>query len=528
MVTVSVRLYGHPVGVLSAAPSGTLLFEYLPEWSRRAGSHPLSASLPIRPEPYLDDQAGPFFDGLLPDNLQIRQTLGNYLQIDAGDRYRLLEALGRECPGAVSILPLDAPVIAEDRLLPRFELLDDARLAQHIRDLPRRPLFVDADGELRLSLAGVQHKTALLQTRGGLALPREGTPTSHILKIDIDGLPDSARVEHFCLRLAAATGLDVPRSKIAMAEDQPYLLITRYDRLMTERGGRPILQRLHQEDFCQALGRYPRDKYEKDGGPGWAEAFQLVGRTFDSIDGSRRLLDRAVFQFLVGNPDAHAKNYSLVYRGDGLALSKLYDVNNAAAFRDRFKRQLPRLAMFIGGERDPDLLTPAHWDRFAVVVGIRPEVVRKVLQDMADRMPALARNLRNDLVGTVADSWRLDLVVDDIAQRCARVGRWFEPQEKGWANPREGQSAKPDHDMAPAKLQPVLVGSGPEAMKAAVRSLRELPDEVRRLREIVTRALANAPGTPAAVAQSAQRGLAALDSAGKPSKKRTVETGRDR
>lgn len=428
-MAASVRLHGLPVGELSAGADGALSFRYLPGFvaAVTAGwppQHGLSARLPVADTAYGEDRAGPYFDGLLPDNANVRRTLARYFQLDAGDDYQLLLALGRECPGAVTIVASDAPVVAEDGIVPDYDLLDEARLARHIADLPRRPLFVDADGELRLSLPGVHHKTALLLVGDRLALPRGGTPTSHILKVDIDGLPDSVRVEHFCLRAAAAAGLDVPRSAVRQAEDRVYLLVTRYDRVLVEGNGRRHLRRLHQEDFCQALGRYPREKYEKDGGPGWADCFALVRLTADPVAAVQELLGRAVFQFLIGNPDAHAKNYALVYRGDRMVLSKLYDVNNAAAFRGHYREQRPRLAMFVGGERDPSLLTSTHWDGFAAEVGLRRELVRDRLRAMAATLPEQAAALRESLRGTVADTSLLDLALEDVRERCDRVVGW--------------------------------------------------------------------------------------------------------
>lgn len=429
-MVASVRLHGMPVGELRASASGALSFTYLPAFvaavkAGRLPLHGLSARLPVADTPYGEDRAGPYFDGLLPDNANIRSTLARYFQLDASDDYRLLLALGRECPGAVAIVEPDAPIVPEDDIAPDYDLLDAARLARHIADLPRRPLFVDADGELRLSLPGVHHKTALLLVGDQLALPRGNTPTSHILKVDIDGLPDSVRVEHFCLRAAASVGLDVPRSSIRRAEDRTYMLIARYDRVLVENNGRRHLRRLHQEDFCQALGRYPREKYEKDGGPGWPDCFALMRLTADPAAAVQELLGRAIFQFLIGNPDAHAKNYALVYRGNRILLSKLYDVNNAAAFRLHYKEQRPRLAMFIGGERDPALLTGPHWDAFAAAVGLRRELVRDRLRAMATALPEQVRLLREGMRGSLADTPLLDQVVADVRDRCGRVADWY-------------------------------------------------------------------------------------------------------
>ncbi|QYO78900.1 type II toxin-antitoxin system HipA family toxin [Devosia salina] len=420
----SIRLYGLPVGVLDVARDGNLSFRYEQGWLERTQlpHHPLSLSLPLSPNPCDHNLAGPFFGGLLPDSKQTREALARYLQVDATDDYSLLYQLGRDCPGAVTVMPLDDEVIADENVETKWDVLDDDRLARYIEALPRRPLFIDAEGELRLSLAGVHHKAGVGVVDRRIALPRGRTPSTHILKVDIDGLPDSIRVEHFCLRVAAAVGIPVPFSTIRVVKERPYMVIRRYDRVGVN--GQGVFRRLHQEDFCQALGRFPRQKYEKDGGPGWQESFELMKKVTDVVAARTQLLDRATFQFLIGNPDAHAKNYSLVYRLDRIELSPLYDVNNAAAFRSFFKEQHPRLAMFVGGNRDPLTLTPEHWEAFARETDFRPRFVLRQLQDMAERMIPAAERLLAEVKGTEADSALLALAVEDIVQRCTRVRAW--------------------------------------------------------------------------------------------------------
>ncbi|GHE80812.1 transcriptional regulator [Camelimonas fluminis] len=420
----SIRLYGLPVGVLDVARDGELSFRYERAWLDRTElpHHPLSLALPFSPNPYKHDRAGPFFDGLLPDAPQTREALARYLQVDATDDYALLYQLGRDCPGAVTVMPIDDEVIADENIETKWDVLDDDRLAEYIGALPRRPLFIDADGELRLSLAGVHHKAGVGIVDRMIALPRGRTPSTHILKVDIDGLPDSIRVEHFCLRLANAVGIAVPFSTIREVKDTPYMVIRRYDRVGLN--GQEVFRRLHQEDFCQALGRFPRQKYEKDGGPGWKECFGLMKKVTDVVTARTQLLDRAIFQFLVGNPDAHAKNYSLVYRRNRIELSQLYDVNNAAAFRAFYKEQRPRLAMFIGGNRDPLTLTPENWAAFASEADFRPRFVLGKVLEMAERMIPEAETLLKQVKGTAADSRLLALAVQDIVRRCTTVRGW--------------------------------------------------------------------------------------------------------
>lgn len=421
MTSASVRLSGQPVGTLMVEGDGRLRFRYLEDWIR-SGGQPLSLSMPVRAEEYDHAGAGPFFDGLLPEHPAARAALGRYLQVSASDDFSLLYALGRECPGAVSIVPEDDPVVAEGSVRPTYRLLSEQELGDLLRRLPQRPLFVDADGEVRLSLAGVHHKAAVIATSKGVALATGHTATTHIIKVDIVGLEDSIKVEHFCMLAAKEAGLDVASTSIRTADGIAYMLVARYDRAVVAGHEFNYVRRIHQEDFCQALGRFPREKYEKDGGPGWKACFDLTAHLRDPVAGRTELLGRAIFQFLIGNPDAHAKNYSLVYRRPReLELSKLYDVNNAAAYRSHYKEQRPRLAMFVGGERDPDKLTLADWETFGREVGLSVEIVRTRLVEMARALLLHVPRLRQDLAGSVADTPLLDIACADIVERCRRV-----------------------------------------------------------------------------------------------------------
>ena len=152
--------------------------------------------------------------------------------------------------------------------------------------------------------------------------------------------------------------------------------------------------------------------------------YALLRHMTDVVTARTQLLDRAIFQFLIGNPDAHAKNYSLVYRHGSIELSPLYDVNNAAAFRAFYKEQRPRLAMFVGGERDPNAITPQHWKDFAKEADFRPDYVLRQLADMAGRMVPAVDRLLAELKGTEADSDLLLPAAEDIVRRCDKVRAW--------------------------------------------------------------------------------------------------------
>lgn len=433
---LKIRLHGAHVADLEQTPrSGKLTIRYTQSWLDTDTAYALSMQMPLRVELYGDGVAAPFVAGLLPDNKIHRRMIGQTLGLGDPSEFGLLEAIGRECAGAVSVVPEDEDDAPELSIKPEFDILSEIELADLIRNLPRRPLMIDEDGHLRLSLAGVNDKAALIRSNGRLGRPRGNTPSTHILKTDTPNLIDSAKTENFCLKLAREMGINAPRSYIEMAEDQVYLLVARYDRKMITYGTGPKLQRIHQEDFCSALGYSPDFKYEHQGGPNWKACFNLLDaasadreivrhRTMSSRPRSQdrpALLSLAMFQWFIGNPDAHAKNYSLLLGPRGASLAPAYDLNNSAAFRDFFKEVRPRMAMSIGGEFHPDRLSGSHWDDFANQVGFPPAVVRQALEDTAERMPDIAATLANSLRGTIEWSDRIDLVVADIVQRCGGV-----------------------------------------------------------------------------------------------------------
>jgi serine/threonine-protein kinase HipA len=426
-----VLLYNTATGDLAAEADGRLKFHYHADFIARHHSgdtqcHALSLSLPIPAiyDEYFwfnDAQCGPFFAGLLPDNKQTRRRLAHIIStrksVTENDEFGMLFALGRDCPGAISLIAPDANPDDYDPYPPQYRVLSEAELAQHIRELPTRPLFADDAGETRLTLAGVHDKAAVIKVGNDIALPHGRTPSSHILKPDICGLPGSIRVEHFCLEVARAIGLTTPRSRIMQAEDQTFMLLARYDRALHEKDGTRYLSRLHQEDFCQATGCFPDQKYERDGGPGWKTLFSMLRYSHAPAHDRRELLRRAIFQYLIGNPDAHAKNYSLRWQHGALRLAPLYDVNNAKAFAGFYKAQRIKLAMAIGGERNPDALTDDHWTRFGKEIGLSPKLVLAELETLRDQIGPAAENVRNRLANSLADTPLLDLALEDILRR---------------------------------------------------------------------------------------------------------------
>ncbi len=409
-------------GRIAIDAAGAIRFRYNLDWLA-AGRPPLSRSLPLCAD---ELEATPFFSGLLPDGIETRQQLARLFQTSPENDFELLANIGRDCAGAVVIsrAPIEATEIPDRRDL---EPLDEAALAALVRSLPQRPLLVNGD-DITLSLAGVHDKTAVYVDRHGqIHQTHHGYPTSHILKVDIRQLPDSARTEHFCLQVAAAAGLQAVKSEIRVAEDRVFMLVQRYDRVMVSSGDQLYLTRVHQEDFCQAMGVPPRLKYERDGGPNIAQMVDVLRQASSrpAVD-IERFMRSVVFNYLIGNPDGHAKNSSMLRRsGVGrleVSLAPIYDVNNAEAFRSVYPRQRPRLAQAIGGERDPSLLTEDHWRRLAKDARIGWGAFREIMIETAEAVGAAVRTKRAEIAGGLADSPLLDIVVEDVAARSDELG----------------------------------------------------------------------------------------------------------
>lgn len=305
------------VGVLSAH-QGRLGFEYLATWIESSKARSLSQSLPLRVEPFGEREARPFFAGLLPEG-QVRRLIAQQLQVSDANDFALLEALGGECAGALTFgrsgeSEVDTPSQAEVRWLTEGEVAD------LLEKLPTNPLMAGEEG-LRLSLAGAQDKLPVVFDGERIGLPLHGTASSHILKPSIQSLEDTVYNEAFCMALAGATNLEPAPTQIRRAMGTSFLLVERYDRFQNKEGER---LRVHQEDLCQALGVVPEVKYQNEGGPSFPRCFDLIRQaTRPSAPHVLRLFDYAGFNALVGNHDAHAKNFSLLYIDDHPVLAPL-------------------------------------------------------------------------------------------------------------------------------------------------------------------------------------------------------------
>jgi serine/threonine-protein kinase HipA len=364
------------VGVLEQDDSGLLQFRYAREWLDQKDAVPLSRSLPIQGETFRGIPVRSFFAGILPEE-NPRKQLAALLGISESNDFAMLESIGGECAGAVSLFPEEGiPGHSEE---PHLRDLDDWELQEIITELPRRPLMAGKDG-IRLSLAGAQDKLPVVVTESGIHLPLGGTPSTHILKPEPERFPGLAANEFFCMSLARAIGMKSPRVRCLRFGDKPSLLVERFDRKIDSNG---IVTRIHQEDFCQALGFPPERKYQEEGGPHLRQCMALLREwsTVPVIDLSA-FVDGLIFNVLIGNGDAHAKNYSLLYQAGERSLTPFYDLVCTMAWPELTRN----MAMKIGGCGSLDEINGGHWRKMAKETGLAWPGLRDRLFDASHRV----------------------------------------------------------------------------------------------------------------------------------------------
>jgi len=389
VTTVPVWFDALHVGDVTVADTGALGFSYSEAWLATEGAFPLSLTLPLDPTAHPSEVIAPWLANLLPEEDQLN-ILARSLGVDRADTLAVLRAIGGDTAGALSFGAPSERAAWTFTPLTEFYSLDHpgAALERHFQDLQHRPFLAGEDG-VRLSLAGGQRKSALavLDENGMpvvrlpgdgdvLAIPRHGAPSTIIVKPDNPILPGVVENETYCLRLARAIGLNAAEATILAAGRRKAICVLRYDRRISRTGA---LLRLHQEDFAQANGVPPVRKYERGtlSGPSLATLLD-TGRHLPSSD-ALSLLDNVIFNILVANTDAHAKNYSLLLPvGAAPRLAPLYDVSTVLSWPSVTQFFAQNIA---GRKRKPADVAARHWDAMAQSAGYRPADVRdRVLQ----------------------------------------------------------------------------------------------------------------------------------------------------
>lgn len=405
-----VWMNGQAVGTWTLGSHGQHAFAYHDDWLASPLARPLSLSLPLRPAavPYRGDVVEAFFDNLLPDSREIRQRIQSRFHAVSARAFDLLAEVGRDCVGAVQLLPEDEAPHDWKRI--DGEKLNEAGVAAILR-ATLTAASEDA-GAFRISLAGAQEKTALLRRDGAWHRPFGTTPTTHIFKLPLGrvgnlqvDLNTSVENEWLCAHIVRAYGLAVADCEVAMFEDQKVLVVKRFDRRPSADG--KYLLRLPQEDMCQALGVPPSLKYEADGGPGIKSVMDLLlGSSRAEEDRIAFFKAQVVFWMLCAT-DGHAKNFSITIKPQGrYQLAPLYDLISAWPVlghgANQWAPEKAKMAMAVVSRnrhyRWADI-QPRHWLATTHACGIDQGAARKIIQDLVEATPDVVAETRATLPG---------------------------------------------------------------------------------------------------------------------------------
>ncbi len=403
---LSVRLNGKPVGQLEQTKDGKLRFQYQDDASQ------ISLSMPLEKKRYGNMQCEKYFGGLLPESEEAKKAIGRKFGANPKSTFSLLRAIGRDCAGAISFHDQEDPIVLDSDLEIKMQPMSESELEKHIKELPLKPLFMGVEG-LRLSLAGVQEKAAVCLVDDKVAVPLEGTPTTHILKPTIARFSGSVQNEYVCLRTAARLKLPVPEVKMGRAGEEMYLLVERYDRKFD--GDKRIL-RLHQEDFCQALGF--REKYQRLGGPGFKDGFELLMETRIPIKDRDLFMRAAVFNFLIGNNDAHGKNFAILYDGN-THLAPFYDMLCTQAYDEL----TDEMCMKVGDHYDFKDITESDWQGLCKVTHFSYPSLKKIVHAFVEQIVESIKAERSLLSGTEFDHDVLEKMITQVQRNAKTLGK---------------------------------------------------------------------------------------------------------
>jgi serine/threonine-protein kinase HipA len=414
MSELDVVIEGTLIGRVRANKAGRLSFDYEPQWRDSRNGYSLSVSMPLGSVSYPHTRVSPYLWNLLPENPTILQRWGQQYHVSAANPFKLLGFVGADVPGAAQFFPPTDLAAIQAQNEPSIDWLSLKELEQRLSQLRSNAAAVRRPGDRgKMSLPGAQAKTAFCwdDERKRWGVPSGRAPTTHIIKPAIPGFDGLVENEHLCQQIAARLGLPAARSSVLTLDETSYIVVERFDRLPPASGS-AFVQRVHQEDMCQALGLMPGRKYQQDGGPSIADIVTLIRRVSSNqrtdVD---RFLDANAFNWLIGGTDAHAKNYSfLIAAGDEIRLSPLYDLSSQLTYPELIDQ---RVAMAIGGQYDIQLIGFSEWQALAVACNVDWKPLLDRVRHLADRLPdvivaarddALQAGLHRDVVTTLASA----------------------------------------------------------------------------------------------------------------------------
>ena len=407
--TLDIYLSNKLVGHLIQKKSGQIVFQYARQWLDDIGSFAISTSLPLGSAPFNQKECRGFVSGILPEEYN-RRLIARNLGISAQNDFAMLEKIGGECAGALTFLP-KGMLPSETNF--KYQPLDESNLVDILRRLPTRPLLAGESG-VRISLAGAQDKIALhVDQNEHYSLPLNGAPSTHILKPAIDRFPNIVSNEAFSLSLAGSIGIPTVEAAVKHVQNLQFILVKRYDRNIAS--GKEFPMRLHQEDFCQALGIPPERKYQSERGPGLTDCVKLL-RAVSSMPAVdiQIFLKLVIFNLVIGNCDAHGKNFSLLFTEQSGSISTrlapAYDVLST----DYYDELTKVMAMKVGKSNQFDHLRINDFERFAIASEISVAGFKNLIVEVAG-------NVRDTLSAAIGEFPDIQALGSRIDKRAARL-----------------------------------------------------------------------------------------------------------
>jgi len=398
---LNVYLCGKLVGVLSEDDDLQLSFQY-----DKKNERALSVRLPVREEIYSHPYIFPFFENLIPEGEAFEILAKEH--VSGNKVYSILDRFGGDCAGAVSLYKSNY-VNNDNELLHE---IDSAKIAQIIDRLPEDPLLTSLENPPRLSLAGAQSKFAVYKSDNQYYRSDDKHPTTHIIKITNRRFPDLLENEFFCMKLARSFFPDTPNIELKKTEGRPYLEIERFDRYI-ENGN---VYRIHQEDFCQAFGIVSDKKYQNGGGPGIKDCSKIIEEHSKNylLDISR-FIEWVVFNYLIGNTDAHAKNISLLHAESGIKLAPFYDLLSIEVYPEKLVDHY--IAMLINGKGKHDAVGKKDFTALFEQLGLNAKNTMRLVKGKFANVVKTAASLKDELNGGDFKSGVYDSIIEIINKR---------------------------------------------------------------------------------------------------------------
>jgi len=404
---LNIWMNGVLLGCWKLLKNGQYQFNYYDSWLESPACRPLSLSLPLQPAnlAYKGAVVESYFDNLLPDSDIIRKRLQSRFGTPSIQAFHLLEEIGRDCIGAIQLLPADVQQKNIEEIT--GESIDEKDIERILASIPSQSRFSTLNkDDFRISIAGAQEKTALLYHHGAWQIPHGTTPSTHIFKLPIGQLPSidlstSLENEWLCSKIVEAYGIEVAQTQLAHFGNQKALIVKRFDRKPSADSS--WIMRIPQEDMCQATGTSSGFKYEADGGPGTIEIMRLLLGSKKMTDDRYKFMKTVLLFWLLAAPDGHAKNFSIFLERKGeYFLTPMYDILSIYPVMGQGKNKIPwqklKMAMGVWGKNkhyDWNNIFPHHWLETAKKAGMNSKIMIQILDEIITSTPEVILKVQN-------------------------------------------------------------------------------------------------------------------------------------